>query len=71
MNDNAFPMSPHHAECLRLLNDLHDLLDWADRSGIRVAHDEFDPSYALDFNFWRGELAKVLLIDPTLSRRSA
>jgi len=64
MNDNVNPMTPHHAQCLVLLNDLHDLFAWADKMGIAINSDDPSLNYAMDFNFWRGELAKVLLVDP-------
>ena len=63
MNDNVHPMSPHHAQCLRLLNDLHDLFDWAGKMGIEINSDDPSLTYAMDFEFWKGELAKVLLVD--------
>ena len=36
MNDNVYAEGPHHAECLRLLNDLHDLLVWAEAMGLKM-----------------------------------
>lgn len=71
MNDNAHPTSPHHVECLRILNDLHDLLDWAERNGIKVDHQDERVTYAMDFSFWKSEIAKVLLIDGVAGKNIA
>ncbi len=64
MNDNVTANSPHHAECLRLLNDLHDLLTWAEAMGLEV--NTQDPSFkrAMEFSFWRGEIGNVLGLYP-------
>lgn len=64
MNDNVHPMSPHHAQCLVLLNDLHDLFAWAGKMGIAINSDDPSLNYAMDFEFWKTELAKILLVDP-------
>ena len=64
MNDNVNPMSPHHAQCLVLLNDLHDLFAWAGKMGIEINSDDPSLKYAMDFEFWKTELAKILLVDP-------
>lgn len=64
MNDNTHATSPHHAQCLVLLNDLHDLFAWAERMGIAINSNDPSLTYAMDFGFWRGELAKILLLDP-------
>ena len=71
MNDNVNPMTPHHAQCLVLLNDLHDLFAWATKMGITINSDKEEFTYAMDFDFWRGELAKILLVDPNLGKSSA
>lgn len=68
MNDNVNAMTPHHAQCLVLLNDLHDLFAWAERMGITINSDKEEFTYAMDFSFWRGELAKILLVDPNLGK---
>lgn len=53
MNDNVTPEGPHHAYCLGLLNDLHDLFAWAERMGIKINSDDADLQNAMDFGFWR------------------
>lgn len=68
MNDNVPPSSPHHVECLRILNDLHDLLDWAERNGIKVAHEDERVTYAMDFGFWKSEIAAVLHVSPVAGK---
>jgi hypothetical protein len=60
MNDNISADSPHHAQCLSLLNDLHDLLTWAEAMGLSVQTENESFKFAMDFSFWRGELAAVL-----------
>jgi len=60
VNDNIHADSPHHAECLRLLNDLHDLLVWAEAMGIQINSENNSFKYAMDFSFWRGEIGEVL-----------
>jgi hypothetical protein len=62
MNDNIEATSAHHAHCLRLLNDLHDLFSWASAHGLTVASDDPDIRHALDFDFWRGQTAEILLV---------
>lgn len=71
MNDNAFPTSPHHLECLRLINDLHDLFLWAEKMGLKVGTDDESMAYAMDFNFWRHELGRILLLDPAAVSKAA
>lgn len=66
MNDNTFASSPHHAQCLVLLNDLHDLFAWAGKMGITINSDDPSLNYAMDFDFWKTELAKILLVDPKI-----
>ena len=65
MNDNTYPTSPHHMESLRLINDLHDLFLWAEKMGLKVGTDDESMAYAMDFNFWRQELGRILLLDAT------
>ena len=60
MNDNVYAEGPHHAECLRLLNDLHDLLVWAEAMGLKVETENESFKFAMEFPFWRGEIANVL-----------
>lgn len=64
MNDNTVADSHHHAECLRLLNDLHDLFRWADGRKIQVASDIEGVEYALEWRFWADECGKVLGLMP-------
>ena len=71
MNDNAFPTSQHHLECLRLINDLHDLFLWAEKMGLKVSTDDQSMAYAMDFNFWRQELGRILLLDATAVSKAA
>lgn len=71
MNDNAYPTSPHHMECLRLINDLHDLFLWAEKMGLKVGTDDESMAYAMDFNFWRQELGRILLLDATAVSKAA
>jgi hypothetical protein len=59
-NDNITAETPHHAECLRLIQDLHDILRLADSAGLRIDTTSDDLRYAYDFRFWADECAKVL-----------
>lgn len=59
-NDNLTPDSEHHAECLRLIQDLHDLLVVADRHNLRLEDSTESLDYAFDWNFWSNECAKIL-----------
>lgn len=63
MNDNVPATNDHHAECLRLLNDLHDLLVWAEAMGLEVATNNPGFARAMEFPFWRREIGKVLCVD--------
>lgn len=62
MNDNAEAHSREHAEALRLINDLHDLLRWADSAKLRVDTDNEDVHYAMDWKFWADQCADILNI---------
>jgi hypothetical protein len=62
VNDNIHAQNPHHAECLRLLNDLHDLFTWAEAMGIQINSENNSFKYAMDFSFWRGEIGEVLAV---------
>lgn len=53
MNDNVIPEGPHHAYCLGLINDLHDLFAWAEKMGLKINCDDEDITNAMDFAFWR------------------
>lgn len=64
MNDNVYAEGPHHAECLRLLNDLHDLLVWAEAMGITINSDKESFKYAMDFAYWRQEIGNILAVSP-------
>jgi hypothetical protein len=69
MNDNVYAEGPHHTECLRLLNDLHDLLVWAEAMGIQINSNNESFRYAMDFPFWREQIADVLGLAGKISRR--
>lgn len=60
MNDNLTPEGPHHAYCLGLLNDLHDLFAWAERMGIEINSDDPSIKNAMEFRFWREHCAIAL-----------
>lgn len=59
-NDNLTAETPHHAECLRLIQDLHDILRLAQRSGLEINTQSDDLRFAYDWKFWADECAKVL-----------
>lgn len=67
MNDNVPASSAHHAQCIRLLNDLHDLFHWAHGMGLKIDSDDPSDHYALDFDFWRQELAATLNINSVVT----
>jgi len=61
-NDNLTPDSQHHAECLRLIQDLHDLLVVAERNKLKLENSTESLDYAFDWAYWSEECAKVLTI---------
>lgn len=69
MNDNVHAEGLHHAQCLRLLNDLHDLLTWAEAMGLSVQTENESFRYAMDFPFWREQIADVIGLGGKICRR--
>ena len=65
MNDNVTPEGPHHAYCLGLLNDLHDLFAWAEKMGLKINSDDPAFTHAMDFGFWREHCGIALGLQPT------
>jgi len=61
-NDNLTPDSAHHAQCLRLIQDLHDLLAVAARHKLKLEDSTESLDYAFDWNFWSSECARVLSV---------
>ena len=59
-NDNVEPQSQHHFECLRLIQDLHDLLRCAEKRGAILVDASADAEYAYDWKYWADECATVL-----------
>ena len=59
-NDNVTPTNMHHAECLRLIQDLHDLLRCAEkRKAIPIGVTD-DDSFAYDWKYWADECGAIL-----------
>ena len=63
-NDNIAPESPHHAECLRLLHDLHDLFRCAQVANRKFVGADDDTAYAYDWEYWADECGRLLQILP-------
>jgi ribonuclease HI len=61
-NDNIHADTQHHAECLRLINDLHDLLRLAESSQIELNTDSEVIRDAFEWKFWADQCADVLQI---------
>jgi hypothetical protein len=59
-NDNLTPDSHNHFECLRLIQDLHDLLRCAEKRGAIIVDAGKDVEYAYDWKYWADECASVL-----------
>ena len=59
-NDNMTPETPHHAECLRLIQDLHDLFRCAEKAGHKIVGATDDTNFAYDWKFWADQCAAVL-----------
>lgn len=59
-NDNVEPQSHHHFECLRLIQDLHDLLRCAEKRGAILVDAGKDAEYAYDWKYWADECADLL-----------
>ncbi len=59
-NDNLTAETPHHAECLRLIQDLHDLFRCAEKAGYTFANATEDTKFAYDWKYWADECAGVL-----------
>jgi len=52
----------HHEECLRLINDLHDLLRLAESSQVGSLTDSAEMRDAFEWKFWADQCADVLQI---------
>lgn len=63
-NDNVTAATPHHAECLRLLKDLHDLFRCAQAADRKFAATNDDIEFAYDWKYWADECAELLEILP-------
>ena len=61
-NDNIHAETKHHAECLRLINDLHDLLRLAEAEKIELAVDSPVMRDAFEWKFWADQCADILQI---------
>ena len=61
-NDNITPDTPNHAQCLRLIQDLHDLLRCAEKADMRFVNSNECIEFAYDWKFWADECANVLQI---------
>ena len=59
-NDNIVAESRHHAECLRLIKDLHDLLRCAERVNLKFEQSSDNIEFAYDWKYWADECAEVL-----------
>lgn len=59
-NDNVIAESKHHAECLRLIQDLHDLLRCAEKVNLRFEDTSENIEFAYDWKYWADECADVL-----------
>ena len=64
-NDNIEAETPHHAECLRLIKDLHDLMRCAQAANRRFVGADDDTDFAYDWEYWADECARVLKILPS------
>lgn len=63
-NDNIEAETPHHAECLRLLKDIHDLFRCAQAADRRFIGADENTAYAYDLEYWADECGKLLQILP-------
>lgn len=63
-NDNITADTPHHAECLRLLKDLHDLFRCAQAANRKFVGSDKDTEYAYDWAYWADECGRLLQILP-------
>ena len=63
-NDNIEAETPHHAECLRLIKDLHDLMRCAQAANRRFVGADGDTDFAYDWEYWANECASLLQILP-------
>ena len=64
-NDNIEAETPHHAECLRLIKDLHDLMRCAQVANRRFVGADGDTDFAYDWKYWADECAELLRILPS------
>lgn len=63
-NDNVTAETPHHAECLRLLKDIHDLFRCAQAADRKFVDATDDTAYAYDWEYWADECGRLLQILP-------
>lgn len=63
-NDNITADTPHHAECLRLIKDIHDLFRCAQAADRRFVGADDDTAFAYDWAYWADECARLLKILP-------
>jgi len=62
MSDKVHQDISHHDECLRLINDLHDLLRLAESSQFDFNTGSTEIRDAFEWKFWADQCADVLQI---------